>query len=422
MSARPTRFGEWRRGWTIVLGAAIGNATGLGLLFYVSSLFILPVSSEFGWSRAQLAAPAALSGLGAFAAPAFGWLADRMGVRPIAAFCALTLACCYLGLANLTGDYALFSFYVIVIGVVGLGTVGFIYSRPVAAWFERSRGLALGLAASGASITAVFAPPLLQALIDSHGWRTGYLALAFAAAGIGLPIVLALVRDRPGPSTTGRQGEAIQTAHYRHMIVRAAGHRAFWLLAVGLFTLNVAGSGALSQLAPLLKERGLTAQMAALGVTCYAIGLVIGRLGCGLMLDLLSPRLAALIFTGVPVLGTLFLLVPAPGLALALMAATMIGLQQGSEFDVIAYVVAHRFGVEAYAAIYGLIYVSGVIGTAIGAFGAGKIFDLTGGYTIALIASAVAFSIGCLTLAIASPAERTRERSSLHTDEDGANP
>ena len=416
MSTKPAHFGEWQRGWTVVLGAAIGNATGLGLLFYVSSLFILPVSSEFGWSRAELAAPAALSGFGAFAAPAFGWLADRVGVRPIAAFCSLTLAGCYLGLANLTRDYALFSFYVITIGVVGLGTVGFIYSRPVAAWFKRSRGLALGLAASGASITAVVAPPFLQALIDSHGWRTGYLALAFATACIGLPIVLALMLDRPGSTTTERQGGGIQPSLYRRAIVQAARHRAFWLLAVGLFTLNVAGSGALSQLVPLLKDRGLTVQMAALGVTCYAIGLVIGRLGCGLLMDLFSPRLATLIFTGVPVLGTIFLLTPAPGLALALIAATMLGLQQGSEFDVIAYVVAHRFGIEAYAAIYGLIYVSGVIGTAIGAFGAGKIFDLTGGYTVALITSAVAFSIGCLTLAIASPAERSHERSSPDTD------
>lgn len=392
---------EWHRGWPIVLGAAAGNATGLGLLFYVASLFVAPLVAEFGWTRGQIAGATALSGFGAFAAPLVGYLIDRLGVRPVTATCTVIIAACYVGLATMPDDFTLFTAYVTVIGIAGIGTIGFAYTRPVAAWFTAHRGFALGVAASGVSITALIVPPLLQWLIADFGWRAGYLALAAAAMLIGLPLSLLLLRDRP-PEVDAKLPASPQKAPPRRdrwtMIKGVAAVPSFWLLALAIFCINAAGSGALSQLVPLLTERGLTAALAALGISAYAIGLLVGRLGCGWLLDQGRPSFVAFIFTAIPALGVALLFAPAIGVVLALSACFLIGLQQGSELDIMAYLVARIFGITAYATIYGVIYVAGILGTAVGTAAFGYVFDRDRNYDLALLVAASSFLAGAIAL------------------------
>jgi MFS family permease len=388
---------EWRRGWTIVLGAAAGGATGSALFFYVSSFFVTPLVLEFGWTRGQIASAIALTGLGGFAAPLIGYLIDRFGVRLVTATCTSVIASCYVGLALMPKSYALFVFYFLIIGVAGIGTIGFAYSRPIATWFTTHRGFALGVASSGVAISAAFAPPLLQWIIGDFGWRWGYGFLAMAAVGIGLPLSLLLLRDSPPEDETNCEPSkrVILSRSEKWLAVRAISRvRSFWLLAIAIFSINVAGSGALSQLVPLLTDRGLSAALASFGVSAYASGLMIGRVCCGWLLDQGRPWLVAFAFTAIPAFGIAIMLFPVLSFSVAIFACFLIGLQQGSEFDVMAYLVAQIFGITSFATIYGAIYVSGLLGVTAGMTMFGVLYDLNGNYDIALTVACGCFLIG----------------------------
>jgi predicted MFS family arabinose efflux permease len=283
------------------------------------------------------------------------------------------------------------------IGVFGLGTISFVYMGPVLAWFDKSRGLALGIAASGVSITAMLAPPLMQMLIEDVGWRAGYWALACLATLVGLPLALVLLRPRPRTLQSPTEGHQTQGAAHSVEVKAALRSPVFWLLAFALFCINTAGVGVVSQLSPMLEEKGLTTEVAAWGITAYALGLMIGRLGCGVLLDHAPMSRVAFLFTILPAFGALILLLPAPLVGVALGAALIIGLQQGSEVDIVAFAISHSFGMLKYTSIFGLIYIVGNLGNSFGAFAAGALFDLTGNYDLALSAIGTLFGMGALS-------------------------
>ena len=104
----------------------------------------------------------------------------------------------------------------------------------------------------------------------------------------------------------------------------------------------------------------------------------------------------AFVFTLLPALGPLVLLQPDPVVVVALGAALIIGLQQGSEVDIVAFAISHTFGMLKYTSIFGLIYIVGNLGNSFGAYAVGALFDLTGNYDLALSAIAALFGLGAV--------------------------
>jgi MFS family permease len=387
---------EWRRGWPIVLGAALGGGTGGALFFYISSLFVEGLSNEFGWSRGEIATVYAVAGLGALGSPVIGWLVDRYGFKPVATAATLGLVTLYLVFANYTGSLAVFVAISAFYGLFAVGTAALVYTRPVNAWFDHSRGLALGVSTLGVSVAAIIAPPLLQAVIGDHGWRAGYLVLAALAGGIGLPAMLLLVRSQPpAPLSHGPEAITAPPPPPVGVDVRVAIRTPwFWLLAVALMMINAAGTGLLSQLAPMLQERGLSPAVAAQALSLYAAGLIVGRLGCGALLDRLPPARVAAAFTLAPAIGCALLFAGMPALAFA--AALFIGMQQGAETDVMAWFISRIFGMRCYGAIFGAILGVGYLGTMTGILLMGWTHVWTGAYDLAVIGAAGAFAVGAL--------------------------
>jgi MFS family permease len=166
------------------------------------------------------------------------------------------------------------------------------------------------------------------------------------------------------------------------------------IVALALAAINAAGTGLLSQLAPLLEERGLTAAGAAQALSVYAGGLIVGRLGCGALLDRLPAARVAATFTLGPALGCALLFSGTPALAFA--AAALIGIQQGAETDVLAWFVSRVFGMRCYGAIFGAVLTIGYTGTIIGILLIGRSYDWTGDYDIAVITAGAAFVVGAL--------------------------
>src|SRR5262249_6652538 len=166
-------------GWWIVLVAGIGlSVHSAPTMAFTLGVFLKSLSQEFSWSRTQISLAFTLGGLGmTLAAPFLGRLVDRFGARrvilPAVVFFGVGVLSLYFLSAHLWHFYAIFVFT----SVVGIGTTPVPYSKVISQWFDRKRGLALGLAAVGGSAGSFVMPPLAQALITSMGWRSAYVVL-----------------------------------------------------------------------------------------------------------------------------------------------------------------------------------------------------------------------------------------------------
>jgi cyanate permease len=219
---------------------------------------------------------------------------------------------------------------------------------------------------------------------------------------VGLPIALALIgRAREGAARAAddlRAHGAVSSVGGMTLGEAIRGAR-FWLLALALVAINIPGSGVVGQLAPLVGDKGLSDSAAALVMSAYAFGLFVGRLVTGFALDRAPPNLVGTVMTLIPAIGIVLLMTPSPSFGLAALAVAMVGMQQGSEIDLIAYFVSRNFGLEHYGSIYGMIAMAGALSTAGALVLFGKIHDVTGTYDIALVIGAVAFCIGAAAFA-----------------------
>ncbi len=156
---------EFKRGWTIIVVAAIGMACGLSALpIYSIGTFTKPLTEAYGWSRAEVQGIYTwMTICNLVAAPILGLLIDRQGVRKVAIASVIGTALGYVALGLFSGP--LWSFYLLAFmtAIFGVGTVPITWTRVVIDWFDVGRGRALGLALAGTGISAMVIP------VMSHG-------------------------------------------------------------------------------------------------------------------------------------------------------------------------------------------------------------------------------------------------------------
>ena len=381
----PAKPSEWTDGWRIVAAAALANATGISLLFYTFNLFVLPMAADLHLTRGQGGEIQAMIIAAALGAPVIGRLADRLGFHWLFLACTLAMVATELALWRWGNSFAALALGTAVIGFIGGGSASVLLTRPVNAHFTRYRVLALGMVGTGISLTTIFVPSWLQSVIATQGWRTGYLVLAAIALVLGLPAVLALM---PRNATTrGAPAAAPLGRDYLR-------NRDFWLLVAANFCVGIATASAIGQLSPMLQERGLSPASAALGISSFAVGQFIGKLGGGWLLDRYDPRLVAALLNALPTIGFVLLLTQHGAFAPLMLAVGLIGVLQGADVGIFAYFVAHRFDVARYGTIFGALHGIGWIGTALGVIGVGLSYDRFGGYWAAQLAA-----IGLLLIA-----------------------
>jgi sugar phosphate permease len=201
-------------GWWVVLASAVGLAMCYGpIIVPTFGVFLKPLSQEFGWSRTQISLAFSFGTLGlTLAAPVLGWLVDRFGARRV-----ILPAVLFFGLSVLSLSFLsihLWHFYAIylLMGVVGSGTTAVPYAKVISRWFDRRRGLALGLAVAALALGGSITPPLAQALIAAVGWRQAYVLLGLMAMGVALPVVGLLLKETPQVMGLGPDGEAVGQA------------------------------------------------------------------------------------------------------------------------------------------------------------------------------------------------------------------
>jgi MFS family permease len=382
-------------GWRVAFASAVSWFLASSLI-YTFAVFFKPLAAEFSWSREVVASAYGLMAItSAISAPLFGFALDRSGVRRVIVPCMAIVGIAFGSLALLTARQWQFYATFALLGIVGTGLSPVGYSRAVSTWFDRRRGMALGLVISGAAVAGIVQPPAAQGLIDAVGWRTAYVIVGLTLLVIGVPVVSSLIRERPGdhaPVHARRPGADV---------AKALRGRTFWTIVVVFFAGSVALNGAIVHLAALLTDRGVAATSAALAISTMGAASFAGRLTTGWFLDRFSGARVSFVLLSIAALGT-YLLASADSFPSGAFAAALIGLGMGGELDVTPYLLSRYYGLRSFSTLYGLAYGSSSLAGAIGPILLARTFDATGSYDTLLPKIAV-FMFAVATLMLTLP-------------------
>ena len=374
---------EFSRHWLLVLVCAVGIGVGVSSLpFYTQGLFIEAWIADFGWTRAQ----ASLGILGstlalAAALPFIGSIVDRYGLVTPVMISLLGLSLAYVLLGMFVQSIATFVILAMLQAILGSASSPLAYTRAINAVFNKQRGLALGVALSGAGVAATFGPTLISNAIDAFGWRGAYYAMALFTLVVGAVIVLVLARLNGAKTAANIDMEAAK----RDFLV-AKSSRTYWTIMAAIFCLSLGLGGLMIHFVPILLDVGFATNAAVKIAGVVGIAVVLGRLLVGFAVDrIFAPRVAIAILlaciSGVLALALL-------GSVVAVPAAFVIGFSVGAEVDLIGYLVARYFGMHAYGQIYGRQYSTFLIATGLSPVILGAVRDATGTYTASLFTAA----------------------------------
>jgi MFS family permease len=192
--------GEFKRGWPVLASASVGVGLGLSPLpFYTIGVFIPPLLKEFGplgWDAGFIINALAIYTFGCLAAaPVIGILAEKFGARRVALISIVTFSFALMGIGLNTGSKTMYILLWLVLAFAGAGTLPITFTRPVANWFSKNRGIALGIALIATGVFGALAKYFTQFVVNYTDWRMAYVALGCLPLMISLPLSLLAMRD-----------------------------------------------------------------------------------------------------------------------------------------------------------------------------------------------------------------------------------
>jgi len=380
---------ELRTQWRPFTAAVIGLGSGFSLTMYTTSIIAPHLLKEFGWSRAEFALVGSLSLLTVAVLPLVGRLTDMIGVRRTAMIGVISLPITFLALSAMTGDIRQYIALFLAQAILCVTTTTTVYSRVVVQYITNARGLALAIAASGPALTGAVGGPLLNNLVETHGWRAGYQALAVLSVVGGAIALLMLPSEKTGDGADEPRARRAKEDYAE--IVR---NSAFWIMLAALLLCNLPQVIALTQLKLVLLENGVTSTGASVMISAFATGVLVGRFASGLALDRFPPHRVAAIGMGVPSIGLFLIASSLDAPVILTLSVFLIGLSNGAEGDVVGYLVVRKFGVRVYSSVLGLMTAAISTSSSLGAALLSLILKLTGEFAVFLVICGVAVFAG----------------------------
>jgi MFS family permease len=371
-------------GTSIVCYSAAPGQFAVGIL----GLFVIPLQLEFGWSRADIFLSTTFITLTqAIFTPLLGSLIDKYGSKKVMMPSIFLFGLLLGGIPLFVGDLAdLYLFYGI-IGVLSGGAAAVPYLRLAGAWFVKRRGLAFGLIMSGGGLGYAYSPPLVQYMIDNYGWRSGYYALAAIVIFLVLPLIQLFIHDHPrdlklladGDTVDVDESVVVADEEEKTKLGELLRMPLFYQLFATFMLLTFCLYGLMSNLVPMLLDRGMDTTGAALAASTVGITIIVSRIVIGFLLDkFFAPRVGMVCFL-LSAMGTAFLAFGAVG-PTAFIAAIFFGFSVGAELDLLAYLITRYFGISAFGMVYGILFAAFLGGVSIGPVVFGRLFDFYGSY------------------------------------------
>ncbi len=371
-------------------------------LIYSFGVFIEPLAEGLQTGRGAVSLALSIGLLGnLIAGPLIGFLSDRYGARRMVLLGVVALAVVLTGFSLVQTVFHLYIASVLLV-FLGAGTGPITYTKIIAAWFNKRRGLALGIALIGIGVGGALAPIVSQALISEYGWRGAYKYLGLIVFLVSFPPLFLILRDRPPKalnveSTDQAAVQDASTENEGFSVRQAIRTKEFWLLAIGFLVVAMGNSGGLVHLPPLLTDAGLTPERAALYAGLMGVGVTIGRAAGGYLLDIFHAPYVAICFLIGPFIAYWFFLSGVDP-DWAFVPVLLFGIGMGAEFDVIPFLVTRYFGLRKFGVIYGINISTFSIGTGLGPAIMGFGYDKYGNYNTSIMVAMGALIVGSILI------------------------
>jgi MFS family permease len=354
----------------LVVTFSMGIRHGFGL-------WLQPITMERGWTRETFALAIALQNIAwGLAGPLAGMAADRWGAFRVLVVGGLLYSLGLLGMAQSGSALSFMASAGVLLGVAQAGTtyavVYGVIGRNIA---PEKRSWAMGVTAAAGSFGQFLMVPLENGLISGFGWQTALHALAMAALVI-VPLAFFL---REG-SVAGAGGSSSASQSMRSALREAFGHRSFQLLTAGYFVCGFQVVFIGVHMPSYLKDKGLPPEVATMALALIGLFNVVGTYGAGSLGQRMPKnQILSAIYLLRAVVIAVFLLAPLSAASVYVFAALM-GMLWLSTVPPTNAIVAQMFGVRYMSTLSGFAFLSHQVGSFLGAWLGGRLYDLSGNY------------------------------------------
>ena len=409
-------------GWVVV--GASGTAVFARMAPNITTLtiFILPLSAEFGWSRTLISGSVSVGALAALVlSPAVGWCIDSFGARPV-----LVVSVLVLGLAMTSMAWATvpLTFYI----AFASARVVFHTSAPIGAstvsarWFIKKRGRAIGIVFLCGAIGGLVFTMLSAQMIEHFSMKTAWIVIGLVVFGVSVAPSLLLVIERPEdmgllpdnekPSAAVEERDLLSPVEDSHendswTFPEAAKTKAFWMLFFAGMAMFCVNTGTNVHIGAYYLDQGLTLTVAAVAISIGWIVSACGSVVWGWVLEKIEARRAYSVVFMILCVSTVYLLT-VDSTAGALIAAILIGSVSSGSNVIIAIMYANYFGRNSLGRIRGVSETGVLLGQATGPLLAGVLFDSRGSYSFVFLLFGGIALAGSLIVLQARPPVRAR--------------
>jgi MFS family permease len=385
-----SRYAAWRLLATLGL-VTLGNSG-----MYVVSVVLPAVQAEFGVGRGDASLPYTLMmvalGLGGIVT---GRMADRFGIMRVLWVGALAVCGGYALASQASSIWAFALAHGLLLGLIGSSSTFAPLMADTALWWNKRRGIAVAVCASGNYLAGSFWPPVVQWGIETWGWRQTYVMLGLFCS-VGMVLLSLAMRQRP-PLVSGT-GTAAAAAGGTDRPFGLSPLRAQLLLCVAGTACCVAMAMPQVHIVAYCSDLGFGAargaQMLSLMLACG----IASRLISGLICDRIGGLRTLLL--GSVLQGTaLLLFLPFDGMVSLYLVSALFGLFQGGIVPSYAIIVREHFKPQEAGARVGAVIMATMLGMALGGWMSGWVFDITGSYRAAFL-NGIAWNLLNLSIAL----------------------
>jgi MFS family permease len=350
------------RAWAVLVGACLCMFCGTpAVVYYTFGVFVPEIIADTGWSATGVhgaIGPGAL--IVALMAPFVGTLSDRFGAKPLVLVGGPAFGIGIALLGSGPASAGSFTAFIILMFALSFAASPIIYAQMMTGWFDKRRGMAIGLIFAAGAVGIAIWPSYAALLIQRFGWRDAYAVMGGTAGTIIFLSGLLLIKNAPlRTQAVGADGvpglltrEALRTAR-------------FWKIAAVFTLMSAVLGGTAVQLPVILRQTGADAQTAAAILSVVGISMLVGRLLLGFLLDRYFAPYLTILIAIISICSFALLLYSATPVSL-IVASALLGFGLGSEYAEVAYIVSRAFGLRAFGAIYGSVTFATGIGLAVG--------------------------------------------------------
>jgi MFS family permease len=369
----------------LTISMLLSTIGGVGMWSVVVAL--PAVQAEFGAARGGASLPYTLTMIG-FAAGGvlMGRLADRLGILVPVVFGAVALGVGYVLAARADSLMQFTAASGVLIGMFGTSATFVPLLSDISHWFERRRGIAVALCASGNYLAGAIWPPLIGHFIQSYGWRTTHVGIGLFCVATMVPLALLLRGPKPVAI-----GHVTGTVHRNFGTLGLPSNLLQTLLALAALACCVAMSMPQVHIVAYCGDLGYGVASGAQMLSLMLGFGVVSRIASGFVADRIGG-LPTLLIGSVAQMTALVLYVLMDGLTSLYVISALFGLFQGGLVPSYAIVIRECFPAKEAGARVGVVLAMTLLGMAVGGWMSGAIFDLTGSYRAAF-ANGIAWNL-----------------------------